>query len=115
MSYIGIKPAYYQMNYPDAAPWHAGSRGWTESPWVTWGDNPNQVGLPRLGVGSWGTAVTVGAGVVGSLSGALVGLVWAAMQRSTEKEKPWLMVGGGAVGAVIGAIALSSAAAAKVA
>lgn len=50
MSYMEIQPAFYEMLQPDTA-WHAGARGWTQAPWVTWGNNPNLVGLPRLGVG----------------------------------------------------------------
>lgn len=49
MSYAEIKPQYYQMHQPDS-PWHAGSPGWKDAPWPSWGVNPNLVGPPRLAV-----------------------------------------------------------------
>ncbi len=49
MSYAQVKPEYYRMFQPDS-PWHAGSEGWTQAPWPSWGVNPNRVGPPRLAV-----------------------------------------------------------------
>jgi hypothetical protein len=50
MSYLQIPQNFYQMLQPNA-PWHAGAEGWTKAPWPNWGNNPNLVGQPRLGVG----------------------------------------------------------------
>jgi LPXTG-motif cell wall-anchored protein len=49
MSYVEIKPQYYQMHQPDS-PWHAGSPGWSTAPWPSFDPNPNLVGPPRLAV-----------------------------------------------------------------
>ncbi len=49
MSYLEVKPQYYQMHMPDS-PWHAGSKGWKSAPWPSFGVNPNLVGPPRLAV-----------------------------------------------------------------
>jgi len=50
MSYVSTTPEYYQMFQP-GTPWQADADGWKESPWVTWGDNPNLVGPRQQGVG----------------------------------------------------------------
>lgn len=49
MSYAQVKPEYYRMHQPDS-PWHAGAPGWKDAPWPGWGQNPNVVGQPRVGV-----------------------------------------------------------------
>ena len=60
MSYAEIKPQYYQMHMPDS-PWHAGSEGWKDAPWPTFGVNPNLVGPPRLAVEGLGSPSAMGA------------------------------------------------------
>lgn len=44
---------YYHSNVPDG-PFQAGSRGWSQAPWVTWGDNPNQAGPRRIAANGLG-------------------------------------------------------------
>lgn len=49
MSYQDVGPGFYTMFQPEQ-PLHAGAPGWTEKPWVTWGNNPLLRGPRRLGV-----------------------------------------------------------------
>ena len=53
MSYRAIQTEFYEMNEPQT-PWHPGGDGWQQAPWPSWGDNPNQVGPKRQGVGGCG-------------------------------------------------------------
>lgn len=55
-SYAALGPQYYHSNQPDG-PFQAGSRGWIQSPWVTWGDNPNQAGPNRIAADGLGDEV----------------------------------------------------------
>jgi len=88
MSYQALQPAFYEMLQPNT-PWHAGAEGWTKAPWVTWGDNPNLVGLPRLGVGQEPGKPSVvplllaagGIAVVLALAAGMLG-------ASTQQRKP---------------------------
>jgi hypothetical protein len=50
MSYYVMQPDYYRFGQPDS-PWHAGSEGWSEAPFPTWGANPARNAPPRLAVG----------------------------------------------------------------
>lgn len=49
MSYVALKPSYYQMLNPEG-PWHAGAPGWSVAPVPGWGQNPALVGPSRLAV-----------------------------------------------------------------
>ncbi len=49
MSYVALKPSYYQMFQPESA-WHAGAEGWSVAPYPGWGQNPALVGPKRLAV-----------------------------------------------------------------
>ncbi len=49
MSYVALKPRYYQMLNPES-PWHPGAPGWSTAPVPGWGENPALVGPPRLAV-----------------------------------------------------------------
>jgi len=71
MSYDRVNPTYYQTFQQDT-PFHAGSEGWTRSPWPTWGDNPNLAGRRTLatdGLGGCGCAGASGLGTVLAISG----------------------------------------------
>lgn len=79
MSYVALKPSYYQMLNPESA-WHPGAPGWSTAPVPGWGENPALVGPARLGVEGLGEALdcTVdrkrGALAGFALGGAVVGL-----------------------------------------
>lgn len=47
--YQDVGPGFYTMLQPQF-PLHPGAPGWTQKPWVTWGNNPNLRGPRRLGV-----------------------------------------------------------------
>jgi hypothetical protein len=85
MSYLGVNPGWYQMTAPDTV-LSAGSKGWSEAPWVDWGDNPNTAGGPRLAVGAFGETKPV----TGLLDPSLV----AAAQPAQAKSSGLLVTGG---------------------
>jgi len=58
MSYDRVNPTYYQT-YQQGTPFHAGAPGWAESPWVTWGNNPNLGGRRRLATDGLGKVVAI--------------------------------------------------------
>lgn len=58
MSYVALKPSYYQMLNPEGA-WHAGAPGWSQAPYPGWGENPNLVGPKRLAVEGLGLDIQV--------------------------------------------------------
>jgi hypothetical protein len=71
MSYDQVTPTFYQTFQPHT-PFHAGGPGWTKSPWVTWGNNPNLAGRRTLatdGLGGCGCAGASGLGNVLAISG----------------------------------------------
>lgn len=93
MSYIEVPENFYQMLEPET-PWHAGAKGWTKAPWVTWGNNPNLVGPPRLGVGqeperkSLIPLLLAAGGVVAVLALAAGALGSAGAPYSSRRYKP---------------------------
>lgn len=90
MSMFGVHPAYYQMNQPDG-PWQAGSRGWTQSPWPTWGGNPNQVGPAWQGVnGLGGCAPCEAAAGLGTTEAEVTAWVKSG-GKMTDAIRTWLM------------------------
>jgi hypothetical protein len=71
MSYDQVNPTFYQTFQPHT-PFHAGGPGWTKSPWVTWGNNPNLAGRRTLatdGLGGCGCAGASGLGSILAISG----------------------------------------------
>jgi hypothetical protein len=56
MSYDQVNPTFYQTFQPHT-PFHAGGPGWTKSPWVTWGNNPNLAGRRRLATDGLGAVL----------------------------------------------------------
>ena len=71
MSYDQVNPTFYQTFQPHT-PFHAGGPGWTKSPWVTWGNNPNLAGRRMLatdGLGGCGCSAAAGLGNVLAISG----------------------------------------------
>lgn len=73
MSYDRVNPTYYQT-FQQGTPFHAGAPGWTESPWVTWGENPNLAGRRRLATDGLGKVVAISGlgGIVSSSNPAFV-------------------------------------------
>lgn len=49
MSYEAVQPTFYQFKVP-GTPWQTGAPGWSVAPVPGWGQNPNQVGPPRIAV-----------------------------------------------------------------
>lgn len=80
MSYVALKPSYYQMLQPES-PWHPGAPGWSTAPVPGWGQNPALVGPRRLGVEGLGadtldcTTDRQIAGGAGFVLGGVVGIV----------------------------------------
>jgi hypothetical protein len=71
MSYDQVNPTFYRTFQPHT-PFHAGGPGWTKSPWVTWGNNPNLAGRRMLatdGLGGCGCAGASGLGSILAISG----------------------------------------------
>jgi hypothetical protein len=58
VSYVAIKPSYFQMLQPESA-WHPGAEGWSVAPYPGWGENPALVGPKRLGVEGLGVNISV--------------------------------------------------------
>lgn len=58
MSYDRVTPTYYQT-YQQGTPFEAGAPGWTQAPWVTWGNNPNLGGRRRLATDGLGNIVAI--------------------------------------------------------
>lgn len=58
MSYDRVNPTYYQT-YQQGTPFEAGAPGWSEAPWVTWGNNPNLGGRRRLATDGLGNIVAI--------------------------------------------------------
>lgn len=71
MSYIQVRPGFYEMYQPDG-PWAPGAPGWSRAPVPMWGNNPNLRGPAML--------ATHGLGQEPSRAGtALMGLAFAAV------------------------------------
>lgn len=47
MSYIQVRPGFYEMYQPDG-PWAPGAPGWSRAPVPMWGNNPNLRGPAML-------------------------------------------------------------------
>lgn len=76
VSYVALKPSYYQMLNPESA-WHPGAPGWSTAPVPGWGQNPALVGPARLaveGIGAEGCDCVIDR-QKGALSGLLVGVL----------------------------------------
>lgn len=79
MSYVALKPSYYQMLNPES-PWHPGAPGWSVAPVPGWGENPALVGPKRLALEGLGADAVVScvrdrqlAGGAGLALGAVAG------------------------------------------
>lgn len=78
MSYVAIKPSYYQMFQPESA-WHAGAEGWSVAPYPGWGQNPNLVGPKRLaveGLGDDAMTMKLGLATLGVVSVGIIGIAY---------------------------------------
>lgn len=73
MSYIQVRPGFYEMYQPDG-PWSPGAPGWSRAPVPMWGNNPNLRGPRMLATHGLGQDNGKGAFVVGALLFGLVGL-----------------------------------------
>jgi hypothetical protein len=58
MSYDRVNPTYYQT-FQQGTPFEAGAPGWSEAPWVTWGNNPNLGGRRKLATDGLGKIVAI--------------------------------------------------------
>jgi hypothetical protein len=91
MSYDRVNPTYYQT-YQQGTPFEAGAPGWSEAPWVTWGNNPNLGGRRKLATDGLGKVVAIsglGGGHTAVGFGADTAAVTSALQARAA-EPAWL-------------------------